>query len=128
MQGLWLEGARPKSKKAIKDYLDGIYETAKTLLDKAQPRELVEGDPEVWIQEMLAKIEIEATSLFGDEFGGPLTNFKTAVERGRLGSKYRGIDPRRPIQLVFVGPDPHTNRKFYGTLYWDKKKERWMVR
>lgn len=42
----------------------------------------------------------EATSFFGDEFGGPIYNLPK-------GSK-----------VVFAGPDPHTDRRFYGTIEW----------
>ena len=44
-----------------------------------------------------AFIEIEATSVFGDEYGGALED----MPDGRIS---------------FVGPDPYTSRKFYGTI------------
>lgn len=44
-----------------------------------------------------AAVYIESTSVFGNEYGGPLS-----------------AAPAAPI--VFVGPDPYKSRKFYGTL------------
>ncbi len=71
MQGLWMEGRRPKSKAELKRFLaEG-------------------GDPH--------KIRVEATSMFSDEYDGPLSN----APEGRIS---------------FVGPDPHTKRSFYGTI------------
>ena len=42
-------------------------------------------------------IKIEATSLFGNEYDGSLE-----------------FAPSEPI--TFVGPDPYTSRKYYGTI------------
>ncbi len=73
MQGIYLEGTRPPSKVAIKRFI-------------------ADGDESV-----LERIEIEATSAFGDEYGGPLSEAPV----GRIN---------------FVGPDPYTKRNFYGTI------------
>lgn len=72
MQGLFIGAERPKSKKAI--------------------RELLTGNPTG------EGIRVEATSVFGNEFRGPL--------------------PLAPVgtKIDFVGPDPYTSRKFYGRL------------
>ena len=69
MQGIFIQDQRPKSKKQIK--------------------ETVAQEP--------AKVKLEATSLFGNEYGGP-------VSEAPVG-KY-----------TFVGPDPYTKRNFYGTI------------
>jgi hypothetical protein len=69
MQGIWIDGERPKSKKAI--------------------REAVALDP--------TRVKIEATSVFGNDYSGPV--FGAPVGR-----------------YHFVGPDPYTSRKFYGTI------------
>ncbi len=69
MQGIWIDGRRPKSKKEV--------------------REVVAEDD--------ARVYIEATSLFGNEYEGVVTN----MPDGRVS---------------FVGPDPYNSRKFYGTL------------
>jgi hypothetical protein len=69
MQGIFIEGHRPKSKKEVKQ--------AATQYP--------------W------SVSIEATSLFGNEFDGPL-------DGAPVGSYH------------FVGPDPYTKRNFYGTL------------
>ncbi len=58
-------------------------------------------------------IVIERTSMFGNEFDGSLAR---AERLDNLGPFY------------FVGPDPRTSRKFYGTIEFNKKKERWVVK
>jgi hypothetical protein len=69
-QGIWINGQRPKSKKAI--------------------REAVESDP--------GTVRVESTSLFGNEYNG----FLDVAPEGTM--------------VVFCGPDPFRNRKFYGTI------------
>lgn len=74
MQGIYVKTAygwvRPRSKKQV--------------------REVASANPE--------NVEIEGTSIFGDEYSGPLSDWPGG----------------RPI--TFVGPDPHTKRNFYGTI------------
>ena len=68
MQGVFVNGSRPKSKKAVREAVQaGEYVT------------------------------LEATSVFGNEYGGSVTNAPDGV-------------------YYFVGPDPHTSRKFYGQV------------
>ena len=69
MQGIFIRGRRPDSKKQV--------------------REAVRDNPET--------VELEATSLFGNEYGGPITE----APAGRYD---------------FVGPDPYTKRNFYGNI------------
>lgn len=67
-QGVYIEGKRPKSKKAIKEAVaDGKYVT------------------------------LESTDVFGQGYSG-------AIENAPNGTHF------------FVGPDPYTNRKFYGQV------------
>ena len=64
------------------------------------------------------KLVFEATSMFGNEYDGSLAAMP--------------IDTK----IHFVGPDPHRNRKFYGTVIWNptlqvgkaKEKGGWVVR
>lgn len=70
MQGIFVRYERPKSKKAVK--------------------EAVAADPH--------NVVIEATSLFGNEYGGPVSEMPDHT------------------RITFVGPDPYTSRKFYGTI------------
>lgn len=70
MQGIYINGRRPKSKKEIKEALA--------------------RNPEV--------VAAEATSVFGNEFDGTVA----ALPVGR--------------SIMFVGPCPYTNRKFYGKI------------
>lgn len=69
MQGIYVNRRRPKSKKEIK--------------------EAIAVNPE--------RVQIEATSIFGNE--------------------YDGLVSEAPVgRYNFVGPDPYTSRKFYGTI------------
>lgn len=70
MQGIFVGGKRPKSKKEVK--------------------EAIAADP--------SKVRVEATSLFGNEYDGPVSGIVAGAS------------------ITFVGPDPHTSRKFYGTI------------
>ena len=67
-QGIFINGSRPKSKKAIKEAV-------------------ANGK----------RVTLEATSLHGGDYGG-------AIENAPIGTHF------------FVGPDPYTNRKFYGQV------------
>lgn len=69
MQGIYINHKRPASKKAVK--------------------EAIASDP--------SSVTIEATSLFGNEYDGPLSD----MPDGRVS---------------FVGPDPERKRNFYGTI------------
>lgn len=69
MQGIFINGRRPRSKKEIK--------------------ETVASDPTL--------VSVEATSVFGDEYGGPLKDAP-------------------PGDITFVGPDPYIKRSFYGRI------------
>jgi hypothetical protein len=69
MQGIYVNYNRPASKKAVK--------------------EAIAADP--------AKVSLEATSMFGNEYDGP-------------------VSEAPPGRYSFVGPDPYTKRNFYGTI------------
>lgn len=68
MQGIFIAGRRPESKKQVKAAVMG-------------------GE----------HVSLEATSIFGNEYGGPVTSAPDGV-------------------YYFVGPDPYTKRKFYGQI------------
>ena len=70
MQGIFINGVRPRTKKQVK--------------------EAVANAP--------ASVRIEATSMFGNEFDGPVSDMPIGK------------------QVTFVGPDPYTKRNFYGTI------------
>jgi hypothetical protein len=70
MQGIFIKGVRPKSKKQI--------------------REAALASPH--------SVRIEATSMFGNEYGGPATEMP------------------EDATIYFVGPDPYHKRNFYGTI------------
>ena len=90
-QGIFIEGRRPKSKKEVREFVSQSYEV---------------GTPHPNQREVL---RIEATSVFGNEFDGPLSELPTNET------------------ITFVGPDPYTSRKFYGNIKYNQKKERWIV-
>ena len=69
MQGTFVDGNRPKTKKAL--------------------REALQSTPE--------SVTLEATSLFGNEYHGPVTSAPVGT-------------------YSIVGPDPHTSRKWYGQI------------
>ena len=69
MQGIFINGKRPKTKKEVK--------------------EAIKTAPE--------SVTLEVTSVFGNEYGGPL-------EDAPAGS------------YMTVGPDPRTSRKFYCSI------------
>lgn len=68
MQGLFINGQRPKSKKAVREAV-------------------ANGD----------RVTVEATSIFGNEYHGPLSE----APNGRIN---------------FVGPNPYSDRRFYGSI------------
>ena len=74
MQGTFVNDERPRTKKAL--------------------REAIMHFPE--------KVRLEATSLFGGEYDGPLA-----------------FAP--PGTYYVVGPDPYTSRKWYGQIKVDSK-------
>jgi hypothetical protein len=70
IQGVYVNGKRPASKKAIKEAVANLSEN---------------------------RIRLEATSLFGDEYDGSITDAPDGM-------------------YTIVGPDPYTSRKFYGNF------------
>lgn len=68
MQGIFVGGARPKSKKAVKEAIAANL-----------------------------PVLLEATSVFGDEYHGP-------VSEAPVGKYY------------IVGPDPYRDRRFFGEI------------
>lgn len=72
MQGIFINFRRPKSKKEIKEF---VSDPAKR-----------------------SGVAFEATSMFGNEFAGSVTQMP-------IGQK-----------IMFVGPDPFRKRSFYGSI------------
>lgn len=94
MQGIFIKGQRPKSKKEVREFVRDSYPNEKA---------------PTTVPTRLHRLAIEATSMFGDEYEGPLSEMPTDTK------------------IHFVGPDPHRNRKFYGTIVWSISKEQWIV-
>lgn len=69
MQGIFVNGKRPKSKKEVKEA----------------------------VAQDASKVRLEATSIFGNEYDGSVSNAPDGT-------------------YTFVGPDPYTARNFYGNV------------
>ena len=68
MQGVYVNGSRPNSKKAVREAIA-----------------------------VGARVSLEATSMFGNEYDGPVSDAPDG-------------------QYHVVGPCPYTSRRFYGTV------------
>lgn len=77
-QGAFVGYSRPKTKKAL--------------------REAVAADP--------SEVRLEATSMFGNEYDGSLSDAPTGQT------------------FYVVGPDPYTKRSWYAQVSWDGTKGR----
>lgn len=69
--------------------MQGIYVNSSRPKSKKAVKEAVAADASC--------VNLEATSLHGNEYAGPVSSAP-------------------PGRYSFVGPDPYTSRKFYGTL------------
>lgn len=69
--------------------MQGIYVNRRRPTSKKQVKEAVAANPR--------SVQIEATSLFGNEFDGLVSDAPDGT-------------------YLFVGPDPYTARKFYGKI------------
>lgn len=72
------------------DQMYGIFINSSRPTSKKQVRDVIAVDPH-------CIINLEATSVFGNEYDGSLREAPDGV-------------------YTFVGPDPYTSRKFYGTI------------
>jgi hypothetical protein len=70
--------------------MQGLYIDYRRPKSKREVKEIVASAPD--------RVTVEATSVFGSEFHGLVTKMTVGQE------------------ILFVGPDPHTSRKFYGKL------------
>lgn len=119
-QGIFIHGRRPKSKKEIKEFVDRINEAAAHGYDEQSIQVLVD---QYNSQRPNGKFRqhdfdpyglvVEATSFFGNEFDGSLAEALRTQNYG---------------PFTFVGPDPHSDRKFYGTLKYNGTKGKWEVK
>ncbi len=112
-QGIFIHGRRPKSKKEIKEFIDGLYEVP------------VKEDGSGQISDPYGLV-IEATGIFGNEFDGSLAKAVRSIQAKNMEWDEGQRFPQNK-GITFVGPNPHTNRKFYGTIKWNTKKERFVV-
>jgi hypothetical protein len=95
MQGVFINGRRPKSKAEIK--------RAVAVLNEPMPHPLTFGAV-LSSKHPRPRVTIEATSMGGNEFGGEVQSLPVG------------------IKVKFVGPCPYTKRNFYGTIEWKSGK------
>lgn len=112
MYGIFIAGSRPRSKKEIKELAKLITEELQRLDWKLKPEDSDYAPPTPAIAYSLV---LQATSLFGNEFDGSIAAALRA-DNGNPDPTFMGRG------YTFVGPDPYTNRKFYGTISFDAKK------
>lgn len=104
MQGVFLHGSRPQTKKTLKEVVEAV-EVVKTATPAEEQPQKGEGH-----QHDGYCVVLEATSMFGNEYDGSLENAPKASA------------------FYVVGPDPRTSRKWYATIYFNDKKGRWEVK
>lgn len=78
----------------------GIFIEGKRPSSKKQVREAIEAGK---------RVRAEATSVFGNEYDGLISEM-----------------PKNTV-ITFVGPNPHNDRRFYGTIKWNTKQLAWQV-
>lgn len=116
MQGIFINGERPKFKKDVKTYVEGVNlynehggdDGAIGALETA-----AQEDSSLVAPEDPYGLVIEATSIFGNEFDGSLAEAMRTANHG-------------PFSIV--GPDPHTSRKWYLTLRYIRTSHEWTVK
>ncbi len=127
MQGIFINGSRPKFKKDVKAYVEGINlwnehggdpGAIKTLKSTAQE------DPSLVTPQDPYGLVVEATSVFGNEFDGSLAEAERQIRNGK-----EGFVPSLPADVRFyiVGPDPRTSRKWYLTIKYNTANHEWGV-
>jgi hypothetical protein len=95
MQGIYINGRRPKSKKEVKEAIGRAIDyanqptSAPMTVGAILEAKTTRTKPPV--------VRLEATFLFGNEYDGPVSEAPDGT-------------------YTFVGPDPYTSRKFYGTI------------
>lgn len=79
----------------------GIYIGGRRPKSKKAVKEVATANPE--------RVIVEATSIFGNEYEGRLSEMP------------------KTNTVTFCGPNPHSDRRFYGTIKWNEKKQMWVV-
>ncbi len=121
MQGIFINGMRPKFKKDVVAYVEGVNlflehggdpEAIQQLEALYRTRSLPKDSKVIMPQDPFGLV-IEATSMFGNEFDGSLAK---ATRTGLHG----------PFSIV--GPDPRTSRKWYLTIKYNTDTHEWEVK
>lgn len=104
MQGVFLHGKRSKTKKALRQVVDECEAWT-------TPERRASGNPlnKDHVHDPFC-VSLEATSMFGNEYDGPLAHAP------------------RSVTYSIVGPDPYKDRKWYATIRYNMEKERWIVK
>jgi hypothetical protein len=80
--------------------MQGLYIDTRRPKSKKEVREMLANDPK--------RVSLEATSWFGNEYQGDVRGMPEGVE------------------ILFVGPNPHSDRRFYGGI--TRKGETFRIR
>lgn len=104
MQGVFMHGSRPQTKKVLKEVIEAI---------NTEPDPNGREDNKFHRHDGFC-ITLEATSVFGDEYDGSLA---FALRE----------DPPQHGPFNVVGPDPRTARKWYATITYDTASNKWKV-
>jgi hypothetical protein len=86
----------------------GIYLKERYIKSKKELKEYLTQDQ---TPSHLSAITLENTAFLTDGYSGPLSRA-----------------PKKVHGYTFVGPNPYEHRNFYGSLYWDPKKDLWKVK
>ena len=83
-QGIYVNDSRPKSKKAVKEAVAAVSARAAILDERSG-------------QYRVPTVSLQATSFFGNEYDGPITDAPDGF-------------------YTFVGPDPERARNYFGNI------------
>lgn len=109
MQGIFINGSRPKTKKALREQLERINNYL------SNSDEYPQGAPN---SDDPYSVVIEATSWFGNEFDGSLAKAMDCKGPCNIEDLGKPDEPahQHPGPFYIVGPDPYTSRKWYAKL------------
>lgn len=107
MHGVYVNGYRPKTKKALKEAIAELNARS-THPSKNTDDTSNDHDP----SPKMPLVRLQATSIYGNEFDGTL---EEALADNQYGVFY------------LVGPDPYTNRRWYANLRYNAETGRWTV-
>lgn len=129
MQGIFINGSRPKTKKQVKEQLSRINNHLQ------DPDTYPQGHPEA---DDPYSVVIEATSMFSNEFDGSLAKAldcrdpecPNRIKQEPSNTPDDQVGPQQHSHLgpfYIVGPDPYTSRKWYAKLEFNPNNNEWRL-